>query len=62
MENHGILTIRISGQSQGKALAPDDYDIRELAAMLTNVEDILYPSKLYHSFTNLPNLLPTFKR
>jgi hypothetical protein len=44
MENNGIFTIRISGQSHGKALSPDNYDIRELAAMLINVEDILYPN------------------
>lgn len=44
MEKEGIFVVRISGENQGKKLSPENYDIRELAAMLTNVEDILYPN------------------
>ena len=44
MEKDGIFVLRISGENHGKELSPKNYDIRELAAILTNVEDILYPN------------------
>lgn len=44
MENTGILKIRITGENNGNNLSPDNYDIKEIINILSNVEDILYPN------------------
>lgn len=43
MEKIGSVEIRIAGSSGNHNLSPDNYDIRELIAMLENAEDLLFP-------------------
>lgn len=43
MEKVGSIEIRITGSKGNLDLSPDNYDIRELIAMLENAEDLLYP-------------------
>ncbi len=45
MENIGFIEIRITGSKGNLELSPDNYDIRELIAMLENVENLLYPNE-----------------
>ena len=42
MEKIGSIEIRITGSKGNLDLTPDNYDIRELIAMLENAEDLLY--------------------
>lgn len=42
MEKIGSIEIRITGSRGNLDLSPDNYDIRELIAMLENAEDLLY--------------------
>lgn len=42
MEKIGFIEIRIAGSKGNLDLSPDNYDIRELIAMLENAEDLLY--------------------
>ena len=42
MEKVGSIEIRITGSKGNLDLSPDNYDIRELIAMLENAEDLLY--------------------
>lgn len=44
MENTGILKIRITGETQGQKLSPENYDVKEIITLLSNIEDILYPN------------------
>lgn len=44
MENTGTLKIRVIGETQGQKLSPDNYDVKEIMAILSNIEDILYPN------------------
>jgi hypothetical protein len=43
MEKIGHIEIRVIGNEGNNPLTPDNYDIREIKAMLENIEDILYP-------------------
>lgn len=44
MDKIGEIEIRVVGKSGHKYLSPDNYDIRHIAAILQNVEDLLYPN------------------
>ncbi len=44
MEKIGEIEIRVTGKSGHKDLSPDNYDITQIAAILQNVEDLLYPN------------------
>lgn len=44
MEKIGEIEIRVIGQSGIQNLNPDNYDIRHIATILQNVEDLLYPN------------------
>ena len=44
MENKGQIEIRITGRKDNQELTPENYDIREIIAMLENVEKLLYSS------------------
>lgn len=44
MENRGQIEIRITGRKDNQELTPENYDIREIIAMLENVEGLLYSS------------------
>ncbi|MDR1182593.1 MAG: hypothetical protein LBL13_11505 [Bacteroidales bacterium] len=39
----GHIEIRVVGNEGNNPLTPDNYDIREIRAMLENIEDMLYP-------------------
>lgn len=43
MDKIGQIEIRVIGTDGNNPLTPDNYDIREIRAMLDNIEDILYP-------------------
>ncbi|MEX0965954.1 MAG: hypothetical protein WD077_01855 [Bacteroidia bacterium] len=43
MEKIGFIEIRITGTKGNLDLIPDNYDIREIMAMLENAENLLYP-------------------
>lgn len=43
MEKLGHIEIRISGFRGNQELSPDNYDIREIMAMLENAENLLFP-------------------
>lgn len=45
MEKTGAIEIRITGSKGNLDLAPDNYDIREIIAILENAEDLLYPGE-----------------
>lgn len=45
MEQKGTIEIHIVGSKGHSDLSPDNYDIRDLKAMLTDIEDLLYPNK-----------------
>ncbi|MCB9034160.1 MAG: hypothetical protein H6553_10010 [Chitinophagales bacterium] len=44
MEKIGEIEIRVVGKSGNMDLTPDNYDIRQIANILQNVEDLLYPN------------------
>ena len=44
MEKIGYIEIKITGSKGNLELSPDNYDIREVIAILQNAEDLLYPS------------------
>lgn len=44
MEKIGEIEIRVIGRSGNQDLNPDNYDIRHIASVLQNVEDLLYPN------------------
>lgn len=44
MDKIGEIEIRVVGKSGYKDLSPDNYDIKQIAAILQNVEDLLYPN------------------
>lgn len=44
MEKIGDIEIRVVGKSGNMDLTPDNYDIRQIANILQNVEDLLYPN------------------
>lgn len=45
MDKVGEIEIRIVGKSGNLDLTPDNYDIKHIANILQNVEDLLYPNK-----------------
>lgn len=44
MDKMGILEIRVIGNKGSLKLSPEIYDIKEIASMLQNIEDLLYPT------------------
>jgi len=40
----GDIEIRVIGKSGNNELTPDNYDIKHIASLLQNVEDLLYPN------------------
>lgn len=44
MEKIGDIEIRVVGKSGNQSLSPDNYDIKHIATILQNVEDLLYPN------------------
>jgi hypothetical protein len=44
MEKFGNIEIKVSGNKGNLKLSPDNYDVKEIIAMLQNVEDLLYPT------------------
>ena len=44
MEKIGDIEIRVVGKSGNQNLSPDNYDIKHIATILQNVEDLLYPN------------------
>lgn len=44
MEKIGDIEIRVVGKSGNLELTPENYDIRQIASILQNVEDLLYPN------------------
>lgn len=45
MDKNGHLDIRVVGKSGNELLTPDNYDIRQIASILNNVEALLYPEQ-----------------
>lgn len=45
MGQMGQIEIRIVGQKGNNPLSPDNYDIKEIIALLSNIEPLLYPNK-----------------
>lgn len=44
MDKVGNIEIRVVGKSGSLDLTPDTYDIKQIASLLQNVEDLLYPN------------------
>ena len=44
MEKIGNIEIRVLGKSGNQNLNPENYDIKQISAILNNVEDLLYPT------------------
>ncbi|MFO7789008.1 MAG: hypothetical protein ACQES1_05195 [Bacteroidota bacterium] len=44
MDKLGNIEIRVRGNKGNLKLSPDNYDVKEIIAMLQNVEDLLYPT------------------
>jgi hypothetical protein len=44
MEKFGSIEIRVLGNKGNLELSPDNYDVKEIIAMLQNIEDLLYPT------------------
>jgi len=44
VEKIGDIEIRVVGKSGNLDLSPDNYDIKQIAYLLQNVEDLLYPN------------------
>lgn len=44
MEKIGEIEIRVVGKSGNQELKPENYDIKHIATILQNVEDLLYPT------------------
>jgi len=44
MEKFGSIEIRVLGNKGNLELSPDNYDVKEIMAMLRNIEDLLYPT------------------
>ena len=44
MEKIGDIEIRVVGKSGNLELNPENYDIKQIASILQNVEDLLYPN------------------
>lgn len=44
MDKFGSIEIRVIGSKGSLKLSPENYDIKEIASMLQNIEDLLYPT------------------
>lgn len=44
MDKFGNIEIRVLGNKGNLKLSPDNYDVKEIMAMLQNIEDLLYPT------------------
>ncbi|MCP4120398.1 MAG: hypothetical protein GY751_01445 [Bacteroidetes bacterium] len=44
MDKIGEIEIKVIGKSGNQELKPDNYDIKYLASLLQNIEDLLYPN------------------
>jgi hypothetical protein len=44
MEKLGDIEFRVFGKSGNQELKPDNYDIKHIASLLQNVEDLLFPN------------------
>ncbi|WP_239541218.1 hypothetical protein [Cryomorpha ignava] len=44
MDKIGDIEIRVIGKSGNMDLTPDNYDISQIASILKNVEDLLFPT------------------
>lgn len=44
MKKIGDIEIRVIGKSGNNELTPDNYDIKHIASLLQNIEDLLYPN------------------
>jgi len=44
MEKLGFIQIKIEGKKGNKGLSPDNYDIKEIIAILENAENLLFPN------------------
>lgn len=44
MDKFGNIEIRVLGNKGNLKLSPDNYDVKEIIAMLQNIEDLLYPT------------------
>ena len=44
MKKIGDIEIRVIGKSGNNELNPDNYDIKHIASLLQNIEDLLYPN------------------
>lgn len=44
MKKVGDIEIRVIGKSGNQNLSPDNYDIKHIATILKNIEDLLYPN------------------
>lgn len=44
MEKFGSIEIRVLGNKGNLQLSPDNYDVKEIIAILQNIEDLLYPT------------------
>lgn len=44
MEKTGDIEIRVIGELGNQSLSPDNYDIKHIATILQNVEDLLFPN------------------
>ncbi|MET4083311.1 hypothetical protein ABIB40_003280 [Pedobacter sp. UYP30] len=44
MDKIGDIEIRVVGKSGNLDLSPENYDIKHIASILQNVEDLLYPN------------------
>jgi len=45
MDKIGEIEIKVVGKSGNNELTPDNYDIKHIASLLQNVEDLLYPNE-----------------
>lgn len=44
MEKLGNIEIKIEGKSGNDALRPENYDIRHIASLLADIENLLFPN------------------
>ncbi len=44
MDKIGSIEIRVVGSKGSLTLSPENYDIKEIASLLQNIEDLLFPT------------------
>ncbi|MFO7789004.1 MAG: hypothetical protein R6V32_00390 [Bacteroidales bacterium] len=62
MDKLGNIEIRVRGNKGNLKLSPDNYDVKEIIAMLQNVEDLLYPTEPIICATATPWSLSDYGR